>query len=362
MTNSDARIYSIDRERAVRQPSAGRARCEATTADGRPCRNYAVADGRCRVHATTTDPADRASAVSRDHPAWPAGGIDLVDGLREVLGEEWTDHVAEVAAFVRRRLTGDYHVDVFGFDVDLTEHVLVPLLRPFYRYYWRVRSVGHERIPAGGALVVANHAGTVPADALMVKLGVYDEIGRHLRMLGADLLWRLPFAGELARKMGSTLACDEDAEWLLLDDELVGVWPEGFKGVGKLYKDRYKLQRFGRGGFVEVALRTQKPIVPTAVIGSEEIYPLIYNFRTLARLFGLPYFPITPTFPLFGPLGIIPLPSKWVIEYGEPIDTGEYGRDAADDPMAIFDLTDRVRDIIQQMLHRNLMGRRSVFF
>ncbi len=360
MTSPDARIYSIEQERAVRQQVAGRARCEATTADGRPCRNYAVVDGRCRVHAIdeVPPPPDR----GRDHGGWVGPGIELMEGLREALGEEWTDYVAEVADFLRRRVSGEYHVDPFGFDADLTEHVLVPLLRPFYRYYWRVRSVGHERIPARGALVVANHAGTVPADALMLKLGLYDETGRHLRMLGADLVWRLPFIGELTRKMGGTLACDEDAERLLLADELVGVWPEGFKGVGKLYKDRYKLQRFGRGGFVEVALRTGKPIVPTAVIGSEEIYPLIYNFRTIARLFGLPYFPITPTFPLFGPLGIVPLPSKWIIEYGEPIDIREYGADAVDDPMAIFDLTDRVRDIIQEMLHRNLMGRRSVFF
>ncbi|MFN2555263.1 MAG: lysophospholipid acyltransferase family protein, partial [Nitriliruptorales bacterium] len=304
MTNSDARIYSIDHERAARQPSAVRDRCEATTADGRPCRNYAVSDGRCRVHAIEPVASQPRPGGLGEPKGWPGRGIDIVEGLREVLGEEWTDYVAEVAGFLQRRVSGDYHVDTFGFDIDLTEHVFVPLLRPFYRYYWRVRSVGHERIPEGGALVVANHAGTLPVDALMVKLGLYDETGRHLRMLGADLIWRLPFVGELARKMGTTLASDEDAEMLLLDDELVAVWPEGFKGVGKLYKDRYKLQRFGRGGFVEVALRTQKPIVPTAVIGSEEIYPLIYNFRTLARLFGLPYFPITPTFPFFGPLGI----------------------------------------------------------
>ncbi len=355
---SDARVYSIDERRAARQHAADapRQRCEAATADGRPCRNYAVEDGLCRVHAQRS--ADRPEA---SRSGLPEGGIDLLDGLRMVLGDDWTDHVADVVRYFGTRATGNFEVDVFGFDRHLTENLLLPLLRPMYRHYWRVRSIGHDRIPEGGALIVANHAGTIPADALMVKLGVYDEAGRHLRMLAADLVWRLPFVGELARKMGNTMACDEDAQRLLERDELLGVWPEGFKGIGKRYKDRYKLQRFGRGGFVEIALRTQRPIIPTAVVGSEEIYPLIYNFKAIARLFGLPYFPVTLTFPWLGPLGLIPLPSKWIIEYGEPIDTGEYGPDAADDPMAVFDLTDRVRDTIQQMLHRNLMGRRSVF-
>ncbi|HEX2029624.1 MAG TPA: lysophospholipid acyltransferase family protein [Nitriliruptorales bacterium] len=357
----DARIYSIAEERAVRaaarEEQGARPRCGATTAAGRPCRNYAVQDGLCRVHAVASSDSFEVPMEARRGD----GGIDLLEGLREVLGDEWAEHVEAVVAFLRRRLTGRYPVDDFGFDRELTERVLLPLLRPMYRRYWRVRGVGHERVPDGGALVVANHAGTLPADALMVKLGLYDEVGRHLRLLGADLVWRLPFVGELGRKMGSTMACNEDALRLLRSGELVGVWPEGFKGIGKLYRDRYKLQRFGRGGFVEVALRAGTPIVPTAIVGSEEIYPLLYDFRTLARLFGVPYFPLTFTFPWLGPLGLIPLPSKWIVEYGEPIDTGEYGPDAADDPMAVFDLTDRVRDTIQQMLYRNLMGRRSMF-
>lgn len=358
MSDQDhARVYSIEEERAVRQ-AGDRARCQATTADGRPCRNYAVEDGYCRVHTREAADPEEERSIPR-----PSGGIELLEGLQQVLGDDATQVVDEVAAFVRRRLRGDFSVDPFGFDRDLTEHVLLPLLRPLYRHYWRVRSVGHDRIADDtGALIVANHAGTIPADALMVKLGLYDEIGRHLRMLGADLVWRTPIIGELGRKMGNTMACNDDARRLLTSGELVGVWPEGFKGIGKLYKDRYKLQRFGRGGFVEIALRTQAPIVPTAIVGSEEIYPLIYNFKTLARLFGFPYFPVTATFPWLGPLGLVPLPSKWIIEYGDPIDTREYGPEAADDPMAVFDLTDRVRDTIQQMLYRNLMGRRSIFF
>jgi 1-acyl-sn-glycerol-3-phosphate acyltransferase len=355
---NDARVYFMQRERAARQAAVGsRRRCGATTVDGRPCRNYAVAGGYCRVHAP-----DEPGPAGQDGPERPEGGIELLQGLQQVVGDRWVEQVAAVGAFLRRRLTGAYEVDPFGFDADLTEHVLLPLLRPFYRYYWRVRSAGHDRLPAGGALIVANHAGTLPADALMVKLGLFDATDRHLRMLGADLVWRLPFVGELARKMGNTLACDADALRLLRSGQLVGVWPEGFKGIGKPYRDRYKLQRFGRGGFVEVALRAGAPIVPTAIVGSEEIYPLITNLRTVARLLGLPYFPVTPTFPWLGPLGVIPLPSKWIIEYGEPIDTAAYGPEAADDPMAVFDLTDRVRDTIQHLLERNLTGRRSVFF
>lgn len=273
--------------------------------------------------------------------------------------------MASVLAFMRRRLTGAYEIDEFGFDRELTELVLLPLVRPLYQRYWRVATVGIEHVPAEtSALLVANHSGTLPFDAVMTKVALLDDhpAHRHLRLLAADLALGLPAVGPLARKSGNTLAHDDDAARLLSSGELVGVWPEGFKGVGKPYRDRYKLQRFGRGGFVEVALRTGAPIVPVAIVGAEETYPLIANFKPLARLLGLPYFPITWQFPWLGPLGLVPLPSKWVIEFGEPIETEPYGRDAVDDPMTVLELSDRVRDQIQQMLYRNLLGRRSIFF
>jgi len=131
------------------------------------------------------------------------------------------------------------------------------------------------------------------------------------------------------------------------------VFPEGFKGVGKLYRDRYKLQRFGRGGFVSAAVRTGTPIVPVSIVGAEETYPMLGNIKPLARLLGIPYFPVTPTFPWLGPLGLIPLPSKWLIAFGEPIETAKYG-DQADDPAVVFNLADQVRETIQQTLHRLL--------
>jgi 1-acyl-sn-glycerol-3-phosphate acyltransferase len=372
VSTSDAQVISIEEERAARQGgrSGGRPRCAAETVQGRPCRNYAVEDGYCRVHAVASpeeEPAAPSEATRerpRDPQGRPAGGIEVLEGLRDVLGDDWLEHVREVAAFLRRRATGDYQVDEFGFDTDLTEHVFMPLVRPLHRYYWRVTSHGAENIPDAGGLLVANHAGTLPADAVMTRLDVFEQTGRHARELGADLVFRLPWVGEFARKTGATLATGDDADRLLRSGELVAVWPEGFKGIGKPWRDRYKLQRFGRGGFVATALREQVPIVPTAIIGSEEIYPLIYNARTVARVLGLPYFPVVAqmlALPLLGPAAMLPLPSKWAIEYGEPIDTTEYGPDAADDPMAVFDLTDRVRETIQQMLYRNLMGRRSIF-
>jgi 1-acyl-sn-glycerol-3-phosphate acyltransferase len=277
---------------------------------------------------------------------------------------EWERRVAGALAFLRRRITGDYPVDDFGFDPDLTDHVFLTAARPLFEKYFRVETRGVENVPSGGALIVANHSGTVPIDAIGVAVALHDHHpgNRHLRMLGADLVFRLPVVAPLARKAGHTLACNADAERLLSAGEVVGVWPEGFKGIGKPFSERYKLQRFGRGGFVSAALRTGVPIIPVSIVGAEEIYPMIGNMKTLARLLGLPYVPVTPTFPLLGPLGLVPLPSKWLIEFGEPIPTDQYGPAAADDPMLVFNLTDQVREVIQQTLYRLLMQRRSVFF
>jgi 1-acyl-sn-glycerol-3-phosphate acyltransferase len=281
-----------------------------------------------------------------------------------VPAEEVERQVAETLAYLRRRLTGDYTVDEFGFDEDYTVNVHLPLLRPFYQKWFRVEVRGIENIPdEGGALVVGNHSGTIAMDSLMTQVAVYDEHPRHrhLRMLGADLVFQMPFIGTMARRSGTTLAANSDAERLLSSGALVGVWPEGFKGVGKPFSSRYKLQRFGRGGFVSAAVRAGVPIIPVSVIGAEEIYPILGNMPAVARLLGLPYAPITPTFPLLGPLGMVPLPSKWLIEFGPPIETTGFGPEAADDPMLVFDLTDQVRETIQQTLYSLLMQRKSVF-
>lgn len=347
-----AEVIAID---AARRRAAAAPRCAAVTAAGRACRNPAGASGYCRVH----EPSGEEIPFAEPRRTPPPGE----DGPAAAGAFEET--VAEVLSFLRRRFTGDYEVDVFGFDRELTETLLLPLARPLYRRYWRVRTLGMEHVPASGsALIVANHGGTLPFDAIMTKVALLEDhpARRHLRELAADLALRLPFIGPLARKTGNALASPSDAERLLAAGELVGVWPEGYKGIGKPYRERYRLQRFGRGGFVEMALRTQTPIIPVAIVGAEEIYPLIGNAAVLARLLRLPYFPITPTFPWLGPLGAIPLPSRWTIEFGEPIDTTRHGPEAADDPMVVFELTDTVRDTIQAMLYRLLMQRRSVFF
>lgn len=278
-------------------------------------------------------------------------------------GDQWDRRVARGLAFLRRRLAGDYEVDEFGFDPDLTDAVFHPLVRVLYRDWFRTEVGGLEHVPAEGAgLVVGNHSGTVALDALILSAALHDRhpSHRYLRLLGADLVFRMPVVSELARKTGGTVACNPDAERLLGNGELVGVFPEGFKGIGKLYSDRYKLQRFGRGGFVSAALRTGTPIVPVAIVGGEEIYPMLADIKPLARLLKLPYFPVTPTFPWLGPLGMVPLPSKWLIEFCPPIPTAHL-RDSADDPLVVFNLADQVRETIQQTLHKLLERRPDPF-
>lgn len=272
--------------------------------------------------------------------------------------------VAGAAEFARRRLAGDYEVDEFGYDPHFADGVFLPALRPLFEKWFRVEVRGVENIPAdGGALVVANHAGVVPIDALMTSVAVHDHHPRHraLRMLAADLAFEMPVVGNIARKAGHTLACHPDAERLLRSGEVAAVFPEGFKGIGKPFSERYKLQRFGRGGFVSAAMRAGVPIVPCSIVGSEEIYPKIGDIAPLARLLNMPYFPVTPLFPHLGPLGLVPLPSKWFIEFGTPIPTDTYDATEADDPMVLFEVTDHVREIIQQTLYRLLAQRRNIF-
>ncbi|MCW2746988.1 MAG: glycerol acyltransferase [Nocardioidaceae bacterium] len=306
----------------------------------------------------------RAESAAKDGRGIPLDDIvqAAIHGAQRVLGADWEGRVAGLLAGIRRRVSGDYTIDSFGFDEEFTQ-VLVAAAEPLIENWFRLEVRGVENIPRdGGALLVANHSGTVPLDGVVTGYVVKKYAQRNLRPLGADLVFSLPFISQLARKAGATLACTEDAELLLASGEIAGVWPEGFKGIGKPFSERYKLQRFGRGGFVSSAMRAGVPIVPVSIVGAEEIYPLIGNVPSLARLVGVPYLPITPFFPLLGPLGLIPLPSKWIIEFGEPIRTDAYEPDAADDPMLLFDVTDQVRETIQQTLYKLLVERGSAFF
>ena len=329
-------------------------------------------EGGATVAGTDAPPprGGREGTASPQLPAAAAGsGPAPVDPVGAAVSPEsgesgWRRGLAGSLAFLRRRITGEYQVDDFGYDADFTDHVVVPPLKVLYEKWFRIETLGMENIPdSGGALLVANHSGTVAVDALMTAVAVREHhpVHRPLRMLGADLVFQTPVMGPIARKMGNTLACNPDAERLLSTGELVAVFPEGFKGVGKPYSQRYRLQRFGRGGFVTAAIKTGVPIIPVSIVGAEEIYPLIGNLKPLARALGFPYFPITPTFPWLGPLGAVPLPSKWIIEFGEPIPTTGFGDNAADDPMVVFNITDRVRETIQQTLYRLLLRRGHPF-
>ncbi|MEO6789938.1 MAG: lysophospholipid acyltransferase family protein [Ornithinibacter sp.] len=377
-------MTSAPSRKVARQSGTRRARPTQGGATSRQAQSRVPAKEKARRDAQTPRPHLRlaeppidptvSTAPTRSGFPLPDSG-DVLDALVSMLrlaaesaGISPADverRIAQVLAYVRRRVEGDYTVDDFGYDADFTANVFYPMLRPIYRHWFRVEVRGIENIPqTGGALVVSNHSGTIALDSLMVQLAIHDEHPGHrvMRALGADLVFQTPFLGTMARRSGSTLATNSDAERLFAQGELVGVFPEGFKGVGKPFSERYKLQRFGRGGFVAAALSAEVPIVPCSVVGAEEIAPLIGNMGAVARLFGLPYAPITPTFPLLGPLGMIPLPSKWIIEFGAPIPTDGYGAGAAEDPMLVFDLTDRVRETIQQTLYTLLMQRRSVFF
>jgi 1-acyl-sn-glycerol-3-phosphate acyltransferase len=227
-----------------------------------------------------------------------------------------------------------------------------------------VQVVGAERVPAHGrALLTSNHAGILPWDATMISMALLREhpLPRYPRFLVLNWAFDLPWISSVMRRVGGVVASPFNAMRLLEQDHLVAVFPEGVKGTGKPYSERYRLQRFGRGGFVEIALRTGAPIVPVAVVGSEEIYPKLADLPAVARLIGSPYFPVTPTFPLLGPLGVVPLPSKWRIEFLEPIETAAYGPEGVDDRALVLELSERVRDEIQQALYANLVARGPAF-
>ena len=331
-------------------------------------RNAARLTASRRHPSLLSDPDGRASAeeiaaVVReidDRRGAAAGGAPGV----EETPTELAKRIAGIAEFVRKRMMGDYTVDEFGFDQHLNDAIFLPLLRMLFKSWFRVEVSGIDNLPTdGAALIVANHAGVLPFDGLMASVAVHDHhpTNRDLRLLAADMVFDLPVVGQAARKAGHTMACVSDAHRLLAAGELTAVFPEGYKGLGKQFKDRYKLQRFGRGGLVSAALRTKAPIVPCSIVGSEEIYPMIADVKLLARLLGLPYFPITPFFPLAGPAGMVPLPSKWHIQFGEPIETADYDESAAEDPMVTFELTDQVRETIQQTLYQLLASRRNMF-
>jgi 1-acyl-sn-glycerol-3-phosphate acyltransferase len=276
-----------------------------------------------------------------------------------VLPESAHESVDRIVA----RLQGDYSQDEWGFDEEFLS-LVYPFFEFMYERWWRVTSTGVEHIPGrGSAMLVANHAGVLPWDATMMNVAIYKQHPqpRQPRFMVLDWAFRLPWVSAFMRRVGGVVASPYNAMRLLQQGHLVMVFPEGAKGAGKPFSERYRLQRFGRGGFVELALRTGAPIVPVAIVGSEEIYPKLAESRLLAKLTGAPYFPITPTFPALGMLGAVPLPSRWRIEFCAPIDLSEHGPEAAEDRALVFELSEQIRETIQDKLFENLVRRGSAF-
>ena len=309
--------------------------------------------------------------LQRQAPMYAMRGIaGLSSWLRERTGREVIDLNAlmQVMQFIYKQQElakrgPDYEVDDFGFDREWTESLL-PLFEVLYRDYWRVETTGIGHVPAEGrALLVSNHAGVLPWDGVMIKTAQFMEHPhpRHARALVAAMFFGMPVMSWFLRRSGQTIGHPDDTRRLLERDELVLVFPEGVRGTGKPFKDRYRLRRFGRGGFVQVAIRARAPIIPVSVVGSEEIYPMIGDLGPVAKAMGLPYFPMTPFWPWLGPLGLIPLPSKWRIQFHEPVRTDEVVPEAADDQNLVMRISDQVRDTIQQGLYDNLKLRRGAF-
>ena len=296
---------------------------------------------------------------------------ELSTRMRDLTGRDVIDmnRIMEVVQFLYQqgelaRRGPNYAVDEFGFDPQWTESFLT-IFKAIYREYWRVETTGVEHVPSSGrALLVANHAGVLPWDGTMIKTAVFAEHPRprHVRALVASQFMGMPTLSWFLRRTGQAVGHPEDTRRLLERDELVLVFPEGTRGTGKSFRDRYRLRRFGRGGFVATAIRAQAPIIPISVVGSEEIYPMIGNLQPVARLFGLPYFPVTPFWPWLGPLGMVPLPSKWRIQFHAPISVDHLMPQAAEDQHLVMAMADEVRDVIQRGIYDNLKLRRGVFF
>ena len=314
-----------------------------------------------------------APAAARRRAPDPAVAVDRFRAELVRLDRELDDEIAKSRAgagqgavegwLSRLGFPGSERADEFGLDPAFEEFV-APLFVFLYRRWWRVETRGLANVPeSGAALIVANHSGAIfPYDGAMLKVALRLEhpAARELRPLVHDFVFRAPLLASLMTRIGGVRASPENAERLLRRGEVVAVFPEGLRGMQKRFTERYRLQRFGRGGFAALALKTATPIVPVAVIGAEEAHPLLGTWEWPAKLLDLPYFPLTPTFPWLGPLGLVPLPSKWILRFGEPIDRDRLAKDAAD-AESVHRLADEVRETIQKMVDETLRERGPAF-
>lgn len=267
---------------------------------------------------------------------------------------------------MRERSLESHPLDVDGFGLDPAFAERARRFIDFlYTRYWRVEVQGMDHVPHRGAsLLVANHSGTIPFDAMMISAAVRREHPSHrpARFLVEDVFMAVPFVAPFLSRIGLVRASRENAVRLLEAGEAVGVFPEGAKGIGKYYRQRYQLQRFGRGGFVRLALESGAPLVPVAVVGAEEIMPTIGKLDLSARALGLPYLPVTPLWPLGGLLGLLPFPTKWYIRFGKPIEIKARGSEAAGDELLVNRIKEETRATIQEMLYDMLAQRKSVWW
>lgn len=265
---------------------------------------------------------------------------------------------------LRRSLRSRGHeVDDFGYDAIYWQEIQ-PRIRYLYDTYWRVETSGIEHVPASGrALIVANHSGVLPWDAIILReaLQIEHPHQRDIRPLIEDFAYALPYLSAFLRRIGIARADRRNAERLLREDKLVAVFPEGARGAAKLFEDRYRIQRFGRAGTIRLALTTGSPIIPAAIVGGEETHPVLAKSDLLAKWLGLPIFPVTPTFPWLGPAGLLPLPSKWYVRFGEPIVFDRRNAVDPDDEIKMNQLNENLRQRIQKMVHDVLRERRSVW-
>jgi len=252
----------------------------------------------------------------------------------------------------------EFGFDPYGMSPEWWRHMLLPILL-LYRYYFRVETSGIEHVPAGRVLVVANHAGQLPFDGAMLGAALLLEADppRIARPMGEYWIPNLPWVSIAAARTGALVGTPSNCAHMLENGECVTVFPEGVRGMNKLFSQRYRLQRFGMG-FMRLALETNSPIVPVGIVGSEEQQPGLANLGRIAKLLGMPAFPITATFPWLGPLGLLPLPVKYHIRFGEPL---QFTGDATDEDGVIEEKVDRVKAAISELLEQGRRERRGVF-
>lgn len=254
---------------------------------------------------------------------------------------------------------GDRPTDDFGFDPESIKPI-APALHWLYRHYFRVEATGLQGLPAGRVLFVSNHSGQIPLDGMMIGCALLFEghPPRAVRSMVERWVPTLPFVSTFFARLGQVLGTPENCRTLLEQGHPILVFPEGVRGINKTYDKAYELQAFGHG-FMRLALETRTPIVPVAVVGAEEQYPALWNAKPLARALGLPAAPVTPLFPLLGPLGLLPLPVKYRIRFGEPL---RFDGDPHDDEARLGDKVSVVRDAIDAMLQEGLESREHVFW